>query len=75
VDSTVEYWLEAKDANTLTGPGIGLSEHYSVHIVTDAQKRAELAQEEAEILQGIREATENEKSVAATLGDIVLEKK
>ena len=75
VDSTIEYWLEAKDANTLTGPGIGSSEHYTVHIVTDAQKRAELALVEQEILQGIRQARDDESTVAGTLGDIVIEKK
>src|SRR5277367_1182603 len=40
--TTIEYWMEARDANDVTGPGIGESEHHTIKVVSEVEKKAEV---------------------------------
>jgi hypothetical protein len=75
LDTEIIYWVEAADANNITGPGIGESERYVLHIVDPSQKREELSTEMNEMLSGFKSATDDAQSVENDLGDIVYEKK
>jgi hypothetical protein len=72
--STVEYWLEAEDNNTASGPGRGTSEHYSAKVVTEAEKKAEIFARFGASYQDIEHGTEQEEKLHKDLGDVILEK-
>lgn len=72
--STVEYWLEAEDNNTISGPGRGISEHYSAKVVTEAEKKAEIFARFGASYQDIEHGTEQEEKLHKDLGDVILEK-
>lgn len=40
--TNLEYWLEAEDANNVTGPGKGSSEHHILKVVSPMEKKAEI---------------------------------
>jgi hypothetical protein len=69
--SELHYWVTATDGNK----GVGESEHYTLHVVDEAQKREELSTEMNELLSGFKSATDDAQSVENDLGDIVYEKK
>jgi hypothetical protein len=75
LDTEIHYWVEAADANNISGPGISDSERYVLHIVDPAQKREELSTEMNEMLSGFKSATDDAQSVENDLGGIVYEKK
>jgi hypothetical protein len=75
LDTDIRYWVEAADANDVSGPGKSESERYMLHIVDESQKREELSTEMDEMLSGFKSATDDAQSVENDLGDIVYEKK
>ncbi len=40
--SVIEWWLEAEDNNNVTGPGVVMSDHFQISVVTAEEKRREL---------------------------------
>lgn len=42
IGSTITYWIEAEDNNTLSGPGIGQSRKKTMTVVSEEAKKAEL---------------------------------
>ena len=53
-NDTIDFWLEARDANDVTGPGIAvMPEHYQARIVSDEGKRADLANRLNDTLQSL----------------------
>jgi hypothetical protein len=74
--SVVEYWVEVEDTRTneYGGPNKTASEHYMIRLVSEAEKRAEMAARIADIGSGLRNATEDQEQVAERVGTILLEK-
>ena len=69
--ATLEYWIEARDNNNVTGPGIGTSEHFSAKVVSDAEKRADLLNRVGDSIGAIGEAANDQEKLSLRLGDII----
>ena len=69
--ATLEYWIEARDNNNVTGPGIGTSEHFSAKVVSDAEKRADLLNRVGDSIGAIGEAANDQEKLNQRLGDII----
>jgi hypothetical protein len=67
----IEYWLEARDNNDITGPGIRTSEHYFARIVTAEEKRAELLGRLDDSLRMLLTTTQEQEKLNQNLGDII----
>lgn len=74
--SVIEYWVEVEDTRTAEYGGANrtASEHYMIRLVSEAEKRAEMAARIADIGSGLRNATEDQEQVAERVGTILLEK-
>lgn len=70
----VDYWLEAVDANDVTGPGKGATEHARIKIVTDDEKRAELAGQVDDALGTLDGVSQSEDDLAKTVGSQIFQK-
>jgi len=70
-DKTLEYWMEAEDGNNVTGPGITDSEHHTIKIVSELEKKADIMNRWVDELSTITEISETQKSVNKDLGDII----
>jgi len=68
---SVEYWLEARDTNDITGPGKTSSDHYALRVVSDADKRAELMGRLGEFLTQVDQVSENERDLNSRLGSMI----
>lgn len=71
---SIEWWVEARDANDQTGPGVTESEHRSIKIGTEAQVREYLLQRLGNPLESIQEIQEQQVDLTSSLGQIILEK-
>jgi hypothetical protein len=72
--SSVEYWLEVRDTNDATGPGIGASEHFVAKVVSEAEKRADLLNRVGDSLNSIIDVTQDQEKLNQNLGALILEK-
>jgi hypothetical protein len=72
---TVEWWIEAEDANNVTGPGKTTSERFVFRVVTDAEKRADLMSRLGNYLGEINDVSESERELSQKLGQLITEKK
>jgi hypothetical protein len=71
----VDYWIEARDTNNVTGPGIAIiPEHYQARVVSEEQKRADLTNRLNDTLQGLNDVRQGQEELARRLGDIIQEK-
>jgi hypothetical protein len=71
--SVIEYWIEVEDTNTFARqPGRGISEHYMIRVVSEAEKRAEMAARIADIGSGLRSATEDQENLATRVQSTIL---
>ena len=69
---TVEFWLEVLDGNTVTGPGTGvLAEHYQVRVVSEAEKRADLASRLDDTLRGLNDVKTGQEELSKRLGEMI----
>lgn len=69
---TVEFWLEVVDGNTVTGPGVGvLAEHYQVRVVSEAEKRADLASRLDDTLRGLNDVKTGQEELSKRLGEMI----
>ena len=73
--STIEYWLEAEDNNDVTGPGKGVSEHFSAKVVTEAEKRAEILARVEALRQDMQHGVDDQEKAHLDLGNLILERK
>ena len=69
--TTVEYWMEARDGNNVTGPGIGESEHHTIKVVSDIEKKAEVMNRLMDSLSTITDISQNQEKVNKDLGDAI----
>jgi hypothetical protein len=65
------FWLEARDANSVTGPGLTTSEKYQIRIVSAAEKRDELARRLSEAVQGLESLKTDQETASRKLQEIV----
>jgi hypothetical protein len=72
--SVIDYWLEVLDANDITGPGIGVTEHLQARVVSEAEKRADLANRLSDTMEGLNGVKHGQEDVNQQLGEIIFEK-
>lgn len=72
--TVVEWWIEAHDANNVTGPGKTASERYRVKIVSKIEKTAELNNRSNDLLGNIESSTQDQEKLSQRLGDLILKK-
>ncbi len=70
----VEWWLEAEDTNTVTGPGKAASDHYLTRIASEAEVRADLFLRLGNHMAQLKEQSETLKQDNAELGEMIQEK-
>ena len=68
----IDYWLEALDGNEPAGAGS--TEHYQARIVSELEKRADLANRLSDTIEGLNEVRQRQEDVNAKLGEIIFEK-
>jgi hypothetical protein len=71
----VEFWLEAHDNNDATGPGIGMTEHQLLRVVSENEKRADLLNRAGDFLGTINDVTGDQEKLNFTLGTLIYERK
>jgi hypothetical protein len=69
--TTVEYWMEARDGNNVTGPGIGESEHHTIKVVSDIEKRAEIMNRLMDSLSTVTDISQNQQKINQDLGAVI----
>ncbi|MBI3875850.1 MAG: hypothetical protein HY300_07815 [Verrucomicrobia bacterium] len=69
--ATVEWWIEARDNNNVTGPGIGVSEHYVAKVVSEAEKRADLMARVGDSIGAIGDVAKDQETLNKRLGDLI----
>ena len=72
--SVIDYWFEVLDANDVTGPGVGTTEHMQARIVSEAEKRADLANRLNDAMEGLNGVKQGQEEVNQHLGEIIFEK-
>ena len=74
-NDTIDFWLEARDANDITGPGVAvMPEHWQARIVSEEEKRADLANRLNDTLQTLDAVRQTQQDLAQKLGDLIHEK-
>ena len=69
--SVIEYWIEVEDANNITGPGIGATEHQLAKIVSESEKRADLLNRAGDYLGSISDVAADQERLNKSLGVII----
>lgn len=59
----VTYWIEARDNNNVTGPGVGKSSTRELTIITRDQKRAEIEKRLEQNARRIKDLSESQKNL------------
>ena len=72
--TTVEYWLEAFDANDVSGPGVGQSEHFTARVVSDQDKLVDVMNRTNDIIQSFNGTTDTEDAITKRLGALINDK-
>jgi hypothetical protein len=70
----IEYWMEAADANNVTGPGHGITDRAQIKIVTDEEKRVELTGRMNDALGSLDEVSQSEDNLSKQLGTRIFQK-
>jgi hypothetical protein len=68
---TIEYWMEAEDANNITGPGVGASEHHVIKVVSEAEKKAEIMNRFMDDASVMTEMEARERTLNEDLGKAI----
>jgi hypothetical protein len=68
---TIEYWIEAQDANNVTGPGISESEHHVIKVVSAAEKSADVMNRLDDKFSVIKEEQDHELLINNNLGQSI----
>lgn len=72
--TVIEYWLEATDTNTATGPGVTATEHYQVKVVSESEKRADLANRLTDAMNALQGVSEGQEDVTHSLQPLIFER-
>jgi hypothetical protein len=68
IGNSLEYWVTVTDANTVTGPGVGESDHYAFKIVSEKEKTADMQNRLNDFMGAFTDLTNNQKDAAEELG-------
>ncbi len=71
----IEFWLEMEDNNDVTGPGIGMTEHQLIRVVSESEKRADLLNRAGDFLGTINDVTGDQEKLNLRLGDLIWERR
>ncbi|MDD5351365.1 MAG: hypothetical protein PHQ12_14230 [Chthoniobacteraceae bacterium] len=74
VGSTIEFWITVADNNSASGPGAAATEHYQTKIVTDEEKRLDIANRLRETMSGLNEIEASQQELNKNLGEPLFEK-
>ena len=69
--TTLEYWMEAEDANNVTGPGVTSSEHQTIKIVSAMEKKADVMNRLMDNFSVITELQANQEKINHDLGNVI----
>lgn len=67
----VTYWIEARDNNNVTGPGVGKSSMREITIVSREQKRAEIEKRLEQNARRIKDLSDSQKSLRENIGKLL----
>lgn len=70
----IEWWVEAQDANNITGPGRSTSDHFLARIGTEAQVRDALMTRVSASFGTLEDTRQNQQDLAGELGKLIREK-
>jgi hypothetical protein len=70
-NNAIEYWIEVRDNNDVTGPGFSATEHYIARVVSSEEKRQDLMNRVGDSLSSIDEAASDQESLNQRLGDLI----
>jgi hypothetical protein len=70
----IEFWIEASDANTIDGPGVGRGDRYLLRIVSEAEKRADLLSRAGDAISRLTDVAQGQERLNESLGRIILAK-
>ena len=71
----IEFWLEVLDNNDITGPGIGVTEHQLLRVVSESEKRADLLNRAGDFLGTIGDVAGDQEKLNFTLGTLISPKR
>lgn len=69
--SAIEYWIEVRDNNNVTGPGIARTDRYVARVVSEQEKRQDLLNRVGDSLSSIGEATTDQEVLNQRLGELI----
>lgn len=70
----LEFWVSVADSNTVTGPGLGASEHFQIRVVTEDEKRLDLSNRMSDTIGGLGEVAGSQEQLNKTLGEAIFAK-
>lgn len=70
----IEYWLEAEDNNNVTGPGLGVTEHQLLRVVSENDKRADLLNRAGDFIGTISDVAGDQEKLNTSLGTLIMER-
>lgn len=70
--SSIEFWLAATDTNNVTGPGVGESDHYTLKVISEDDKRAELRAATGDVNARLDPLTKDQQDAASDLGKAII---
>ena len=71
---TVNYWIEAKDNNTVTGPGITKTEHKQFSIISLEAKQTEILDRLKQNAAGIGTLSDTQQKITNDVGEAIPKK-
>ena len=72
--SVIDYWFEVFDANNVSGPGVSTTDHLQAHIVSEEEKRADLANRLNDAMEGLNGVKQGQEEVNQQLGELIFAK-
>ena len=69
--TTLEYWMEAEDDNDVNGPGITDSEHHTIKIVSELEKKADVMNRLMDNFSVITELQQDSEKIHKDLGNAI----
>jgi hypothetical protein len=70
----IEFWIEVEDNNNVTGPGIGVTEHQLLRVVSGNEKRADLLNRAGDFLGTINDVAGDQEKLNFTLGTLIYDR-
>jgi hypothetical protein len=74
IGDVLEFWISVADNNTVTGPGVGASEHFQIRVVTEDEKRLDLSNRLSDTMGGLGEVAGSQEQLNKILGEAIFAK-